>query len=234
LQDAEDALMKQGFRLAPNTCNWINADGADAGVYPVEESHGVSKYRIEYRRQVLPVDLGRRGFLSRAAGVAAGSAALALATVAPKPATAAPSEPLDGSNASPALRAAARTLDDAHERLKAATAANDAADELFEAWCRQNPSPESKRGRKRYIRKANAYHRSVMADSWEVLMEAETVFHRAQIAAANVPAANMNDLRCKAALSCVYDEVKMARANAAPIGRTVAWGLLSLGMAVQS
>src|SRR5882672_2047446 len=49
LKDAEDALMEQGFKLVPDTCNWIDADGIDAGVYPVEEAYGVSKYRIEYR-----------------------------------------------------------------------------------------------------------------------------------------------------------------------------------------
>jgi hypothetical protein len=73
LQDAEDTLTKQGFRLVPNTCIWIDADGGiDAGIYPVKVAHDVSKYRIEYRRQVLPVDLTRRGFLSQAAGTAAG------------------------------------------------------------------------------------------------------------------------------------------------------------------
>src|ERR1700682_3639449 len=50
LKDAEDALMEQGFKLVPDTCNWIDdAAQIDAGVYPVEEAHGVSKYRIEYR-----------------------------------------------------------------------------------------------------------------------------------------------------------------------------------------
>ena len=42
----------QRGRLLRNahTCNWIDdAAQIDAGVYPVEEAYGVSKYRIEYR-----------------------------------------------------------------------------------------------------------------------------------------------------------------------------------------
>jgi hypothetical protein len=76
LKDAEDALMEQGFKLVPDTCNWIDdAAQIDAGVHPVEEANGVSKYRIEYRRQVFPVDSTRRRFLSGVAGVAAGGTA---------------------------------------------------------------------------------------------------------------------------------------------------------------
>ncbi len=49
LKDAEDALMEQGFKLVPDTCNWIDdAARIDAGVYPVEDAYGISKYRIEY------------------------------------------------------------------------------------------------------------------------------------------------------------------------------------------
>jgi hypothetical protein len=36
LKDAEDALMEQGFKLVPDTCNWIDdAAQIGAGVYPV-------------------------------------------------------------------------------------------------------------------------------------------------------------------------------------------------------
>jgi hypothetical protein len=80
----------------------------------------------------------RRRFLSNAAGIAAGGTALALA-IPPVPAVAGPTIPLDPGNASPALRAAALALDDAHERLKEARAAFDAADLLPEAWRRANP-----------------------------------------------------------------------------------------------
>jgi len=68
----------------------------------------------------MPVDQTRRRFLSQAAGVAAGSAALAMATIPPALATVASASPLDPTNASPELRAAARALDEARECLKAA------------------------------------------------------------------------------------------------------------------
>jgi len=82
LKDAEDALMEQGFKLVPNTCNWIDADGMDAGVYPVEEAYGVSKYRIEYR--ALDATPTRRRFLASAAFASvAGAGSLAFAAAAP-------------------------------------------------------------------------------------------------------------------------------------------------------
>jgi hypothetical protein len=49
--------MEQGFKLVPDTCNWIDdAAQVDAGVYPVEEANGVSKYRIQYRSRHHRVD----------------------------------------------------------------------------------------------------------------------------------------------------------------------------------
>jgi hypothetical protein len=75
--------MKQGFRLVPNTCNWIDADGGiDASIYPVEDdAYGVTKFRIQYRHQVAaPVDPTRRHFLSQAAGLAASATALTMAS----------------------------------------------------------------------------------------------------------------------------------------------------------
>jgi hypothetical protein len=149
----------------------------------------------------------------------------------PAPAAAAPAGalgPLDELNTSPALRTAARALDDAHERLKAASAANDSADALFETWERENPGPESKRGKRRWIKKANAYHRRVMANSWQVLMDAESDFQAAQIAVAKVPATSLGELQCKAALAFVYDEVPLARKNSAPIARVAAFEFLQL------
>jgi hypothetical protein len=108
LADAEDALKHQGFTLVANTCDWIDEAGLiDAGVYAVEGAYGVSKFRIEYRtlkgkRGVMagpshtPVDAtSRRRFLTQAAGVAAGSAVLALATIPPALAATAPTAALD-------------------------------------------------------------------------------------------------------------------------------------------
>ncbi len=83
LKDAEDALMGQGFKLVPDTCNWIDdAAQIDAGVYPVEEAYGVSKYRIEYR--ALDATPTRRRFLTVAAvGSIVGVGSLAVAAMAP-------------------------------------------------------------------------------------------------------------------------------------------------------
>jgi hypothetical protein len=83
LKDAEDTLMEQGFKLVPDTCNWINDTARiDAGVHPVEEARGVSKYQIEYRApDATPT---RRRFLAVAAVASvAGASSLTAATLAP-------------------------------------------------------------------------------------------------------------------------------------------------------
>jgi hypothetical protein len=54
LADAEAYLMAQGFELAPaGGCDWINAAGDDAGVYPIErEPNGdVEGFRVEINRR---------------------------------------------------------------------------------------------------------------------------------------------------------------------------------------
>jgi hypothetical protein len=101
LAEAEDTLKHQGFKLVPDTCNWIDEAGLiDAGVYAVEGAHGVSKFRIEYRtlkrkRGVMagpshtPVDAtSRRRFLAVAAGASVASVGT-LAVAAAMPAAAA-------------------------------------------------------------------------------------------------------------------------------------------------
>jgi hypothetical protein len=88
-----------------------------------------------------PVAPTRRRFFSQAAGVAAGGTAPALATVQPALATATPASPLDPENASPALRAAVRALDDAYERLKQAKAVFAAAFAKGDEWLERNPRP---------------------------------------------------------------------------------------------
>jgi hypothetical protein len=101
LKDAEDALIEQGFELVPDTCNWIDdAAQIDAGVYPVEEANGVSKYRIEYRSRHhrvhsappmnMPVDTTRRHFLLAVGG---GTVAMLGATI-PEPLVASDVDPI--------------------------------------------------------------------------------------------------------------------------------------------
>ena len=50
LAEAERHLLAQGFRLLPNSCDWVDASGLiDAGIYPETDSRGNEVYRIEYR-----------------------------------------------------------------------------------------------------------------------------------------------------------------------------------------
>jgi hypothetical protein len=92
-----------------------------------------------------PDATSRRRFLTKAAGIAAGGTVLTLATVPPTPALAAPASPLDGINASPALRAAGRALRDVHKGLKEARAAFDATETLLEEWQRLNQAGRTPR-----------------------------------------------------------------------------------------
>ncbi len=73
--------------MVPNSCNWTNAAGDDAGVYAVDGRYGAVKaWRVEIKRSsggaVESEDApSRRRFLSQADGVAAGGAAMALAAI---------------------------------------------------------------------------------------------------------------------------------------------------------
>jgi hypothetical protein len=56
LKDAEDWLAAQGFRLQPNSCDWRNVVGDDAGCYvnlrgPYDTAVG---FRVEIKRRGLP------------------------------------------------------------------------------------------------------------------------------------------------------------------------------------
>lgn len=169
-----------------------------------------------------PVDPTRRRFLTLAAvgGVA---------TLAPAIAQAAPAK-----ETSPALQTAIHALNDAHERLTIAQAASDAANDLFEEWERQNPSPESKKGRRRWIKKARAYHLTVTPKPWQALMDAEREYAAAQIAVANTPIAGTADMHAMATCSVIYDGEELARGNRAPIAQAVALECFRRGSAVQS
>jgi hypothetical protein len=241
LAEAEDTLKHEGFKLAPDTCDWISDDGLiDAGVYAVEGTYGVSKFRIEYRtvkgkRGVTagpshtPVDVpSRRRFLTKAAGAVAGGAVLAMAAIPPAPAVAAPTGPLDPAKASPALRAAVIALDDAHERLKEANAAVSADDATVTRWRELNPKPTGRRAVKNWARRYRDYRDSITMDSWHASMDAEDAFRTAQGAVAKIDARDMGELALKACLSTVYDPVKLAGGRSAVIGFSVALNLISL------
>jgi hypothetical protein len=181
-----------------------------------------------------PVAPTRRGFLSRAAGVAAGSAVLALGTVPPASAAAAPASALDPANASPALRAAARALDDAHERLEAAKGRFVAADAKVSDWVNDNPEPEKGRARKRWVRKWNEYRDETAYPAWEAQIEAESDFCAAQTAVAKIDSRDMGELALKACISAVYDKVRLAGGQSAIIGYSVSLDLMRLTMQAAS
>jgi hypothetical protein len=54
LAEAEVYLVAQGFSLVPETCDWLNAAGDDAGCYPIEgEPYGaVEGFRVVINRRV--------------------------------------------------------------------------------------------------------------------------------------------------------------------------------------
>jgi len=76
LKDAEDWLAAQGFRLQPNSCDWRNPVGDDAGCYvnlrgPYDTVEG---FRVEIKRrdqEVVPDERGE-ALPSRTRGVTAG------------------------------------------------------------------------------------------------------------------------------------------------------------------
>jgi len=217
LKDAEDTLKEQGFKLVPDTCNWTDDAGQiDAGVYPVEQAYGVSKYRIEYR--ALDATPSRRRFLTVAAVASVvGASSLAVAAMVP-PIPAAVTTP----SASPAFRTAFDALRVADAELKTARAANDAALEVFGQWEDSHPRPKSKKGGRRWQQRANAYYAQVTSPAWQALMKAELLFAKAQTELAIVPIANAADLHVMAACSVLYDRVELCRENRAPIGLMIA------------
>jgi hypothetical protein len=176
----------------------------------------------------------RRRFLSQSAGMAAGGAVLALATIPLASASAAPASPLDPANASPALRAAARALDDAHERLKAAEARFVAADAKVYDWANDNPEPEKGRARKRWVRKWNAYRDETSRPIWEAQLDAERDFVAAQTAVAKIDSRDMGELALKACISAIYDKVRLGGGQSAIIGYSVSLDLMRLTMRAAS
>jgi hypothetical protein len=177
----------------------------------------------------MPADQTRRRFLSQAAGVAAGSTVLALAIIPPASATAAPAGSLDASKASPALRAAARALDEANDSLKAAKAKFTADDAKVSEWCTNNPEPLNGRALKKWRRKWHAYRDAAeIHESWAAQLKAEDDFRAAQMAVAKIKPRDMDELALKACISAIYDKVYLGRGTEAIVGFSVALDLVSL------
>ena len=51
IEEAEELLKSQGFRLVPNTCDWTNDAGDDAGIYSVDGGE-VKAWRVQINRRV--------------------------------------------------------------------------------------------------------------------------------------------------------------------------------------
>jgi hypothetical protein len=101
----------------------------------------------------------RRSFLSTAAALAAGSAALAVAVPPAFGASAGTSK------ASPALHDAVVALRESHDRLEAAKARFTADDQKMAEWMDNNPEPAGKRAKKRHWRKWRETHDATVNDS---------------------------------------------------------------------
>jgi hypothetical protein len=145
---------------------------------------------IDHPMMFPPRDPTRRRFLAVAAVASVVSAStLAAATMATNVPQATPA-----TMPSPALRAAIRALDLARAELVKAKAANTAAWDLAERCELDNPAPESKCGKRRWIKKAREYQLSVTPKPWQALMKAESDFDAAQIAVAMVPAGSAADI----------------------------------------
>jgi hypothetical protein len=167
-----------------------------------------------------PVDTTRRRFLTIAAGASVASVG-SLAAIA---------MPISTAPVSPALRSAMQSLIEAHAELVKAQAADYAANDLFEAWERSHPQPKSKKGTRRWIKQAQAYHLKVTPAPWHALMDAKQIFAAAQTAVAAVPIDGAADLYMMATCSVIYDRVELNRHNRAPIAVMVADEMVRMGM----
>jgi hypothetical protein len=136
--------------------------------------------------------------------------------------------------ASPALRAAIRQLAKAHGILIGAQADNEEAQAIADDWEKQNPMPASRRGRKRWWKKATAYREALVSKPWQELLKADADFATAQATVATSPIASAADPRAMASASVIYDRVEVIRNNRAPIAVAVTHEFFRLGLAVQS
>jgi hypothetical protein len=179
-----------------------------------------------------PVNPTRRRFFAIAAvGSIVGAGSLAAAVMASPDIPAAVTAP--SGNPSPALRAAIRQLAGMHEALIRAQADSDEAEGIWLDWVVQNPQPKSKRGIRKWIKRAGAYHDSVATRSWRALIDAESAFAKAQDDVAEAPIASNADLHTMVACSVMYDRVELARHNRAPLAVRVAGELFRTSVADQ-
>jgi hypothetical protein len=178
----------------------------------------------------MPAVSTRRHFLSQAAAVTAGGAVLAtalsvsasaagagqaadpiLGTVAPS--LRRPVLAMDGCGASDELRAAFRTLGDAHEVLKTTWAELRRVGDLMREWDRQHPlypsSGGSNRAYRKWDRRRNKYADEMNQDAvYQAYDEAWENFKAAQLAAAGVKVRDLDELAHKACAVYVYEDMR--------------------------
>jgi hypothetical protein len=173
------------------------------------------------------VDTSRRRFLSQAAAVTAGGAALATTAIsvsaaaavqAPDPILKAvapslrrPMLRMDGSGASDELRSAFRTLDDAHEVLKTTWAEVRRVVDLAQDWEREHPysGGGSNRAYRKWDRRRRKYFDELNYHAvCRARHEAEEDFRGAQLAVAEVKVRDLDELAAKACAVYVYEDMR--------------------------
>jgi hypothetical protein len=164
-------------------------------------------------------DPTRRRFLAVASItsiVGAGGLAVAAATPASVP------QVITIPQACPELRATIRHLELAHGRLKIAQADHEEAQAILTDWEAQHPKPASKRGMRRWNRRADAQRLALLSTPWQALLDAEQAFERDQHGLAAVPITGPGDIAALAAATIIFDVVELHTNIRAPIARAVA------------
>jgi hypothetical protein len=170
-----------------------------------------------------PIDTNRRRFLTVAAGAS-------VAAIAPTvTARAADSLP-----ASQGMDAASDVLADAFLRLIVAQEVYARAEAASEKWEAEHRAPTSKRGRRRWLKRHNAYRETFIPAAWQALMQAEADFAEAQAALAAVPIACMDDFKTLIVSAELYDDIDLNRINRSPISRAVVAYVAEMGRGGQS
>jgi hypothetical protein len=171
-----------------------------------------------------PIDTNRRRFLTVAAGASvAGVGSLAVAAAMPADAIAPTiaARAADSLPASQGMDAASDVLADALVRLIYAQEVYARAEATSEKWEAEHSVPTSKRGRRRYLKRLNAYRETFIPAVWSALMQAEADFADAQTVLAATPIAGMDDFKTMIVSAELHDDVELCRINRAPIARAV-------------
>jgi hypothetical protein len=112
-------------------------------------------------------------------------------------------------------------LQAARARLEEARAAYKVACKRVDRWEAENPKPASKKGLRRWLKRASKYCDAVSAEQWRNVLCAESDFHHAQKAVAAIECAGPADLRLMIEASIAHDCRQLSIINRAPIARAV-------------